>query len=56
VAPRVFVPPPRVIVPRHGRYHGDDGEGHRWQQAGYRVPPGHARRGMVVAQGKGRVD
>ena len=55
-APRVVVPPPRVVVPRHGRYRDDDGDDHRWQRASHRVPPGHARHGMMVAQGKGRVD
>jgi hypothetical protein len=48
-----YVPPPRWVQP-YGPGYGD--EDHGWQQARYRVPPGHAKHGMLVAKGKARYD
>ncbi len=48
----VFMPPPPVFVPAPDYDYDDHGE----RPARYRVPPGQARHGMLVAKGKARYD
>jgi hypothetical protein len=52
-APRHRTAPPYTVYPRGRGYDYDD---HGEQQARYRVPPGQARHGMLVAKGKARYD